>query len=92
LDNITTAAQARPLVIQTLFMRIEGQPPGPEEISAYIDRLNEITQAGGELKLVQIYTIARPPAESFVAPLSREEMEKITQHVQSGTKLNVESY
>jgi hypothetical protein len=79
-------------VIQTLFMRIESQPPGPEEISAYIDRLNDITQAGGELKLVQIYTIARPPAESFVAPLANEEVDAITHLVAEKTQLRVEHY
>jgi wyosine [tRNA(Phe)-imidazoG37] synthetase (radical SAM superfamily) len=92
LDNITTAAKVRPLVIQTLFMRIESQPPGPEEISAYIDHLNDITQAGGELKLVQIYTIARPPAESFVAPLANEEVDAITHLVAEKTQLRVEHY
>ena len=92
LDNITAAASVRPLVIQTLFMRIHGEPPAPEEIAAYIDRLNEITNAGGRLKLIQIYTIARQPAESFVAPLCPEEMDAITRQVAQETGLNVERY
>ena len=92
LDNITRAALVRPLVIQTLFMRINGDPPTPEEISAYIDRLNEITAQGGQLKLIQIYTIARPPAESFVAPLSHAEVDAIAQRVSEKTHLNVERY
>ena len=33
LDNITAAARVRPLVIQSLFMRINGEPPPPEEQS-----------------------------------------------------------
>lgn len=92
LDNITSAAQIRPLVIQTLFMRIDGVPPTAEEIAAYIDRLNEITAQGGNLKLIQIYTIARPPAESFVAPLSNAEVDTIASEVSERTKLNVERY
>src|SRR4030095_2471883 len=55
LDNITDAARVRPLVIQSLFMRVNGEPPSPAEREAYCDRLNEITSAGGQLKLVQIY-------------------------------------
>ena len=70
LDNITAAARVRPLVIQSLFMRVNGEPPSHAELEAFCDRLNEITAAGGQLKLVQIYTIARRPAESYVAPLS----------------------
>ena len=62
LDNITAAAQVRPLVIQSLFMRVNGAPPPVSEIDAFIARLREITAAGGRLKLVQIYTVARPPA------------------------------
>ena len=53
LDNITAAAQKRPLVIQSLFMRIDGEPPSPGEIDAFCDRLNEITAADGRLRLVQ---------------------------------------
>ena len=92
LDNITTAAQKRPLVIQSLFMRIEGNPPADAEIDAYCDRLNEITDAGGQLKLVQVYTVARLPAESFVAPLSSAEVDRIADRVVQRTGLPVERY
>lgn len=92
LDNITAAARIRPLVIQSLFMRIDGEPPTTEEISAFIDRLNEITAAGGRLKLVQIYTVARPPAESFVTPLTDAEVDAITNRVAQETGLQAEHY
>jgi wyosine [tRNA(Phe)-imidazoG37] synthetase (radical SAM superfamily) len=83
LDNITAAARVRPLVIQSLFMRINGVPPSESEIAAYGDRLAEIVAAGGRLRLVQIYTVARPPAESFVTSLSDEELESIAVKVRS---------
>ena len=92
LDNITAAALVRPLVIQTLFMRIENVPPTPEEIAAYCERLNEITKAGGRLKLIQIYTIARGPAESYVAPLTNAEVDAIAEKVAQETGLSVERY
>ncbi len=50
LDNITAAARVRPLVIQSLFMRIEGEPPPAAELEAFCDRLCEITAAGGRLE------------------------------------------
>ena len=87
LDNITSAARLRPLVIQALFMRIEGQPPPTEEQAAFCDRLNEIVSAGGKLKLVQVYTVARPPAESFVAPLSAAEVDGLAELVHARTGL-----
>ena len=83
LDNITAAAKIRPLVMQSLFMRIIGSaPPGPE-IDAFCDRLAEIVASGGNLKLVQVYTVARPPAESFVTPLTDAELEVIAAKVRS---------
>jgi hypothetical protein len=92
LDNITAAARIRPLVIQSLFMRVRGESPPPAELEAFCDRLNEITAAGGKLKLVQIYTIARQPAESFVAPLADAEVDAIAALVQERTGLETAGF
>jgi wyosine [tRNA(Phe)-imidazoG37] synthetase (radical SAM superfamily) len=92
LDNITAAARVRPIVIQSLFMRVEGQPPPEAELEAFCERLNEITAAGGQLKLVQIYTIARRPAESFVSPLVDAEVDQIVRLVKERTGLPVLAY
>jgi hypothetical protein len=90
--NITAAAQVRPLVIQALFMRVHGQPPPPDELEAFCDRLNEIIAAGGKLKLVQVYTVARQPAESYVAPLPDAEVDAIVDLVQRRTGIPARSY
>ncbi|MCE9605836.1 MAG: radical SAM protein [Planctomycetia bacterium] len=92
LDNITAAARARPLVIQALFMRIAGDAPSAVELAAFCDRLNEIGAAGGKLKLVQIYTVARRPAESFVAPLDDAEVDAIVKLVAERTGLTVQAF
>jgi wyosine [tRNA(Phe)-imidazoG37] synthetase (radical SAM superfamily) len=92
LDNITAAARVRPLVIQTLFMRVNGEPPTAAEQEAFCDRLNAITPAGGKLKLVQIYTIARRPAESYVTPLTDNEVDAIVNLVRERTKLDSIAY
>jgi wyosine [tRNA(Phe)-imidazoG37] synthetase (radical SAM superfamily) len=92
LDNITTAAKVRPLVIQALFMRVHAEPPSQAELEAFCDRLNEITAAGGKLKLIQVYTVARQPAESFVAPLSDAEVDAIAELVEGRTGLPAKAY
>lgn len=92
LDNIAAAARVRPLVIQALFMRIEGVGPSESEILAFCERLNEITASGGKLKLVQIYTVARPPAESFVTPLTRAEVDAIVKRVREHTGLECAAF
>lgn len=83
LENIKLAAQARPIVIQTLFMRVHGVPPKSDEIAAYIRRLETLLNAGGKLKLVQIYTVARNPAEAFASPLLLTELQAIAQNIKA---------
>jgi wyosine [tRNA(Phe)-imidazoG37] synthetase (radical SAM superfamily) len=92
LDNITAAARVRPIVIQSLFMCVNGEPPPPNELGAFCDRLKEITAAGGQLKLVQVYTIARRPTESFVTPLTDEEVNAIVALIENRTGLNAIGY
>jgi wyosine [tRNA(Phe)-imidazoG37] synthetase (radical SAM superfamily) len=92
LENITAAAKVRPLVIQALFMRVHGQPPPPEELKAFCDRLDEITTAGGKLRLVQVYTVARQPAESYVAPLADAEVDAIVELVRRRTGIPAKAY
>lgn len=92
LDNITAAARLRPLVIQALFMRVHGEAPPEMELEAFCERLNEITAGGGRLKLVQVYTVARPPAERFVTPLSQGEVDALAQRIRQRTGLTVAAY
>jgi wyosine [tRNA(Phe)-imidazoG37] synthetase (radical SAM superfamily) len=81
LDNILEAARHRPIVIQSLFMRVHGVGPDRREISAYCDRLREIVAKGGKLNLVQVYTVARRPAQDYVTPLSNAEVDAIAEAV-----------
>jgi wyosine [tRNA(Phe)-imidazoG37] synthetase (radical SAM superfamily) len=92
LENITAAATVRPLVIQSLFMNVNGVPPDDAEILAFCERLQEVTTAGGTLELIQIYTVARQPAESFVTALTQVEVERIASTVNNVTGLKAVAY
>ncbi len=92
LDNILAAARQRPIVIQALFMRIAGQPPSGEEQQAFCDRLREIVSQGGQISLVQVYTVARPPAESTVTPLGDTEVDQLVELVRRQTGLAAQGY
>jgi wyosine [tRNA(Phe)-imidazoG37] synthetase (radical SAM superfamily) len=92
LDNITTQARRAPLIIQALFMRLHGAPPPKAEREAFCDRLNEIITAGGQIMLVQVYTVARKPTESFVTPLSNSEVDALTELVRHRTGLAAEAF
>jgi len=92
LDNLQSAARVRPIVIQSLFMRLHGEPPPPAEQEAYCERLSEIVAGGGRIKLVQLHTVARAPSESWVAPLSNEQLDAMAALIRGRTQLPVAVY
>ncbi len=92
LDNITLVARQRPIVIQALFMRIQGEPPSAAELDAFGERLNEIGAHGGQLELIQVYTVARTPAESFVTALTDEEVDDLVDRLRRQTGLSVQGF
>lgn len=81
-QNIIAVATGRPVVIQSLFMKLEGKPPSQAEIKAYCSRLKEIMAAGGRIKLVQVHTVARTPAETTVSALEDKAVDKIAAAVE----------
>ncbi len=92
LDNITETALARPIVIQSLFMRIDRRAASPEELAEYCQRLREIVDAGGKIKLVQVHTVARKPAESNVTALSKRQVDAVAKLIGKETGLPVERF
>ncbi len=91
--NIQTVKLAETVAFyRDVFELRAGDPPPPAELAAFCDRLNEITAAGGQLKLIQIYTVARRPAESYVAPLTDAEVDALAELVRSRTGLETAVY
>jgi wyosine [tRNA(Phe)-imidazoG37] synthetase (radical SAM superfamily) len=83
LDNLLLVARERPIVVQSLFPAFAGAGPDPAEIAAWSERLREIAEAGGRIARVQVYTVARPPADSRVSALGREKLEAIAEHARA---------
>jgi wyosine [tRNA(Phe)-imidazoG37] synthetase (radical SAM superfamily) len=92
IDNITVAARIRPVVIQSLFMQLDGEGPDDAELAAFVERLTEITQAGGRIDHVQVYTVARRPAEGFVSALCNAEVDRITAVIREHSDLRAEAF
>jgi wyosine [tRNA(Phe)-imidazoG37] synthetase (radical SAM superfamily) len=92
LDNILQTARERPVVIQSLWMRIDGAAPPWCEIEAFSGRLNDLRDSGAKLKAIHLHTIARRPAEDFVSPLSDEELDNIARTVRSNVNVPVEVF
>jgi hypothetical protein len=92
IDSIIAAARVRPVVIQSMFMCVDGRPPEWAEKCAYIDRLQEIQRAGGRIASVQVYTVARRTAEPYVTALPNEEIDHIVDLVQRHGHVRAEPF
>jgi wyosine [tRNA(Phe)-imidazoG37] synthetase (radical SAM superfamily) len=89
LKNLLETARARPIVIQSLFLKVHGQPMSAEELAAYCERLNEILRGGGRIREVHAYTIARPTPEAFATKLEAAELESLARVIRERTGLTV---
>ncbi len=87
LRNIENTAKWCPLIIQSLFFRIEGLRPSMAEIDAYCDRIETIRAHGAQILGLQLYTIARPTPEAWATALSDEELDSIAEQVKARTGL-----
>lgn len=92
LGNILKAASARPLVIQSLWLRLRGAAPPSAEIDAYCGRLNDLLSTGGRLKGLQLCTIARSTTEQSVSALSDMELDRIADMVRVRIPVPVEVF
>jgi wyosine [tRNA(Phe)-imidazoG37] synthetase (radical SAM superfamily) len=92
LSNILLVARQRPVVIQSLFPALDGCGPGEPEIERYAQRLNELSAAGAQISLVQIYSATRPAMNPHCGHLSLRALSHIAQTVRNRTGLNIEIF
>jgi wyosine [tRNA(Phe)-imidazoG37] synthetase (radical SAM superfamily) len=77
LANILDAGRKRPIILQSLFMAVNGEPLPDAEFEAYCDRVADMLKQGCRIKDVQLHTIARQTAESYVQPLSNAHLDRL---------------
>jgi wyosine [tRNA(Phe)-imidazoG37] synthetase (radical SAM superfamily) len=77
LDNLLLVARERPIVVQSLFLAMSGEGPSDDEVAAWAGRLRDVVAAGGRIDHVQVYTVARVPADPRVSALPGERLEAI---------------
>jgi wyosine [tRNA(Phe)-imidazoG37] synthetase (radical SAM superfamily) len=82
LRNLATLAEQQPVVLQSMFLRFQGQGPSDAEIQAYWGRIAEL-QAHGTVEAVQVYSIARVPANPQLDLLPTPELERIAAGVRA---------
>tara|TARA_A100001037_G_C15094101_1_gene610568 strand:+ start:805 stop:1680 length:876 start_codon:yes stop_codon:yes gene_type:complete len=89
LSNLLETALARPIIIQSLFLKVHGQAMPAAELDAYCGRLNDLTESGGQISEVHLYTVARPTPEAFATKLELAELENMAAAVREQTGLTV---
>src|SRR5690606_15022691 len=73
--NLIALGQKHPFKIQSFFCGIRGADGvttgwDDAEIDAWLTRLKRVRDSGARILEVQLYTLARRPAEAFVQPVS----------------------
>lgn len=92
LANIATLGRQRPVVIQSLFPALGDEEPSVEEIEQYAERLLQLKNEGAQISLVQIYSAARPSANSPCGHLPLKVLSRIAQTVRQTTGLKAEVF
>ena len=92
LSNILRVGRVRPVVIQSLFVSIQGVMPSAPEIEAYLQRLRELKEGGAQVSLVQVYSATRPTAHSECGHLSLRMLSGIAQRVRDATGWKAEMF
>jgi len=86
LTNLAETARRLPLTLQTCLPTLAGEGPTEAEIDAYVGRVREIQAAGGTIRCIQLYTVARPPAQSVVGPLPEAALRAVAERVETALK------
>lgn len=92
LSNILLIGRQRPIVIQSLFPSFGNEEPPLEEIEQYSRRLLQLKNSGAMISLVQIYSAARPSAQSECSHLPLKSLSKIAHTVRQATGLKAEVF
>ena len=82
LKNLRDLARERAIVIQSMFLTISGKPASDHEILAWVGLLRELARHG-TISSVQVYTVARAPADKKIGILPTERLRWIAAQAQA---------
>jgi pyruvate-formate lyase-activating enzyme len=83
LDNLLATARRHPITLQCMFLTLEGQGPSEAEVGAWAGRIADILSGGGQIRLVQVYSVARRPTDSRVGVLPLARLQEIAARAQA---------
>ena len=89
LNNLLETSKVRPIIIQSLFFKVHGEAMSKAELEAYCGRLRDITDSGGQIREVHLYTVARPTPEAYATKLESIELEQMAAMIRERAQLAV---
>ncbi|HWV98274.1 MAG TPA: radical SAM protein [Candidatus Acidoferrum sp.] len=92
LGNILLIGRQRPIIIQGLFPLVNGKQPSPDDIEQYVQRLQELKDAGAQIDLVQVYSAHRPPHRPDCEHLPLKALSHIARRVREKTGLKAQVF
>ena len=89
LNNLLETSKVRPIIIQSLFFKVHDEEMSEAELEAYCGRLRDITDGGGQIREVHLYTVARPTPETYATKLEAIELEQMADMIRERAQLAV---
>jgi wyosine [tRNA(Phe)-imidazoG37] synthetase (radical SAM superfamily) len=89
LNNLLETSKVRPIIIQSLFFKVHNEAMSEAELKAYCGRLCDITDGGGQIREVHLYTVARPTPETYATKLEAKELEQMADMIRERAQLAV---
>jgi len=85
LENILSTARSRPVILQSLFPRIQGRAIPLAEQDAFAARVEDLRRRGARIQLVQVYSATRPAAGGRCGHATLAELSSIARRVREIT-------
>tara|TARA_B110000305_G_C19416405_1_gene628231 strand:- start:868 stop:1737 length:870 start_codon:yes stop_codon:yes gene_type:complete len=92
LNNISSVARRFPVLIQSMFTRLNGKTMSEQELDAYVQNIKTLLDNQAQIKNIQAYTVSRNPAQPHVTPCSESEMTHIKNRITESINLPVNIY
>jgi wyosine [tRNA(Phe)-imidazoG37] synthetase (radical SAM superfamily) len=87
MESLLATAKERPVVIQSLFPRIDGRLMPLTEQAAWVSRVEKLKADGGRIQKVQVYSASRPPMDGRCTHATLGELSGIAGQVRAATGL-----
>lgn len=92
INNLIQVGKNYPLVLQSCFFSWDGEPLDTTKYRPYVERVSNLLEKGVNIKLIQLYTVARKPADERVQPWSNEAMDAIYAFLSQNLDLEIKTY